>query len=248
MTDLIPPRTSLTRQAVFYTTRWSMVLSAQGKASGDAFESLELLCRQYWAPLYAYVRHRGHAVHDAQDLTQSFFGRLLEKEWLTSAERERGRFRSFLLMALKRFLANEWDREQTLKRGGGMHFISLDAEQAEGMYAAGLLTTMPADSLYEKRWALTVLDNVMRRLREEHEAAGRSSEYEQLRTWLTAERGTIPYDELGSALGMTPASARSAVHRLRKRFREVFREEVAGTVASPDDVEDEMRAVVAALA
>ena len=233
-----------TSHAAFLTTRWSMVLSAQDRVTGDA---LETLCRQYWPPLYAYLRHRGHSAHDAQDLTQAFFARLLEKEWLAVVEQEKGRFRSFLLMALKRFLANELDRAHTLKRGGGMEFISLDAEVAESFYVAGHVATLPPDSLYERRWAFTVLEMVMRRLREEHEAAGRQAEYESLRPWLTAERGDVPYDDLAAALGMTPASARSAVHRLRKRFREMFREEVAGTVADPADVEDEMRAVVAAL-
>lgn len=243
-----PPDPSHTQHAAFYTTRWSVVLSAQGKSSGDAFESLEALCRQYWPPLYAYVRHRGHAPHDAQDLTQAFFARLLEKEWLTAVDREKGRFRSFLLMALKRFLANEWDRSRTQRRGGGVEWVSLDSEHAENLYAAGSVSALPADLLYEKRWAFTVLESVMRRLRDEHDTAGRLAEFERLKPCLTAERGDISYDELAAALGMEPASARSAVHRLRKRFRDIFREEIAGTVADAADVDDEMRAVVAALA
>lgn len=248
MSSRLPPKASITGHAAFHTTRWSVVLAAQGKSSGqDAFSSLEALCRQYWPPLYAYVRHRGHAAHDAQDLTQAFFARLLEKDWLTAADRESGRFRSFLLMALKRFLSNEWDRSRAQKRGSGADWISLDGVEAEVLYARGDLAMLPADSLYEKRWALTLLETVMRRLREEQENAGRLAEYETLKPCLTAERGAIPYDELALALKMEPASARSAVHRLRKRFREIFREEVAGTVAHPGDVEDEMRAVVAAL-
>lgn len=223
------------------------MLSAQGKSSSDAFESLETLCRQYWRPLYSYVRHRGHSAHDAQDLTQEFFSRLLEKDWLLAAEREKGRFRSFLLMALKRFLANEWDRSRAQKRGAGVALISMDTEFAESQYAADQHTKLPADSLYERRWAMTLLENVMVCLRQEHEAAGRLAEYEILKPCLTAERGDIPYDELATALGLEPASARSAVHRLRKRFREVFRAEVAGTVANPGDVDDEMRAVITAL-
>lgn len=248
MPSSLSPKASITGHAAFQTTRWSVVLAAQGKSSGeDAFSSLEALCRQYWPPLYAYVRHRGHAAHDAQDLTQAFFARLLEKDWLTAADRESGRFRSFLLMALKRFLANEWDHSRAQKRGGGAEWISLDAVEAESLYARSDIAALPAESLYEKRWALTLLETVMRRLREEQEHAGRLGEYETLKPCLTAERGTIPYEELALALKMEPASARSAVHRLRKRFREIFREEVAGTVAHPGDVEDEMRAVVAAL-
>lgn len=232
------------RRAVFHTTRWSVVLAAQGKSSKDARQSLETLCNQYWAPLYAYVRHRGHAEHDAQDLTQAFFARLLEKDWLATAESERGRFRTFLLMALKRFLANEWDRSQALKRGGSAKIVSLDAVEPISLPDSQALSV---ESLYERRWALTLLESVMQRLREEHEAAGRLAEYERLKPCLTAERGGIDYDALAAALNMQPASARSSVHRLRKRFRELFRDEVAGTVADPSDVDDEMRAVIDAL-
>lgn len=208
---------------------------------------MEALCLQYWPPLYAYVRHRGHSAHDAQDLTQAFFARLLEKDWLAAADQERGRFRTFLLMALKRFLSNERDYAQAQKRGGGMHAISLDADAAEGLYAGRDLSTLPADSLFERRWALTVLETVMARLRGEYEALGKLGEYELLKPCLTAERGDIPYDQLAAAMNLEPASARSSVHRLRKSFRDMFREEIASTVADPADVDDEMRAVIAAL-
>ncbi len=240
------PKPFPTRHPAFQTTRWSVVLAAQGKSSRDAFQSLEALCRQYWPPLYAYVRQRGHAVHDAQDLTQSFFARLLERDWLTAADREHGRFRSFLLMALKRFLANEWDRAQTQKRGGAAEIISLDLGAAERIPMPDS-SIVSAESLFERRWALTLLETVMRRLRDEHETAGRLAEFEQLKSSLTAERGGTDYATLAAVLKMEPVSARSSVHRLRKRFREVFREEVAGTVADPADVEEEMRAVIAAL-
>lgn len=246
----LPPSgsgSSPTRHAAFHHTRWSIVLAAQGKAPGDPCAALEVLCKQYWPPLYAYIRHRGYPAHDAQDLTQAFFARLLAAEWVVAADRDKGRFRSFLLMALKRFLSNEWDRSQTQKRGGRVEFLSLDAEVAETLYATGKLATMPAESLYERRWAITVLESVMARLRQEHEASGRGAEYELLKPWLTAEHGTVPYAQLAAELKVAPASARSGVHRLRKRFREVFREEIAGTVADPADVDDEIRAVVAAL-
>lgn len=246
MTDSRSPvMPELPQRATFRTTRWSVVFAAQGKSSGaDAMQSLEALCRQYWPPLYAYVRHRGHAVHDAQDLTQAFFARLLEKDWLAAADRERGRFRTFLLMALKRFLANEWDRSQTQKRGGGVKIINMEA--AESISIPDPQVTN-AESLFERRWAFTLLESVMDRLRDEHEAAGRITQYEQLKPCLTVARGSIDYEALGAALGMQPASARSSVHRLRKRFRELFRDEVSSTVADPADVEDEMRAVIAAL-
>ena len=239
-----PPASAIDRRAVFHTTRWSVVLAAQGKSNKDARQALEALCKQYWAPLYAYVRHRGHAEHDAQDLTQAFFARLLEKDWLATAESERGRFRTFLLMALKRFLANEWDRSQTLKRGGSTRIVSLDAVEPVSLPD---LKAMSVESLYERRWALALLESVMRRLRDEHEAADRLAEYERLKPCLTAQRGGIDYEALAAALNVQSVSARSSVHRLRKRFRELFRDEVAGTVADPGDVDDEMRAVIAAL-
>lgn len=233
--------------AGFHTTRWSMVLAAQRGSSSDASASLEALCQQYWRPLYAYVRYRGYSTHDAQDLTQEFFARLLQKQWLNAVDPARGRFRSFLLMAMKRFLANEWDRSRARKRGTGLAPISLDAALAEGLLAQDVSTQEPPDSAYDRRWALTLLENVMHRLRQEHEVAGRLDEYELLKPSLTAGHKDVRYQELADALHMEPASARSAVHRLRKRFREMFRDEVAGTLANPAELEDEMRAVIAAL-
>lgn len=233
--------------ASFHTTRWSLVLSAQQPSSSDASTSLEALCQQYWRPLYAYVRHRGYTTHDAQDLTQEFFARLLQKQWLNAVDPAKGRFRSFLLMAMKRFLANEWDRSRAQKRGAGLAIISLDAAVAEHLLAQDLSTQMSPDSAYERRWALTLLENVMHRLRQEHEQVGRLSDYELLKPCLTAGRKDVHYQELATALGMEPASVRSAVHRLRKRFREIFRDEVTATLADPAEVEDEMRAVIAAL-
>ncbi len=225
-----------------------MVLAACGPASSEdaSSRSLEMLCRQYWPPLYAYVRQRGHSVHDSQDLTQAFFARLLERDWLSAADRERGRFRSFLLMAMKRFLANEWDRLRTEKRGGKVSFLSLDMALAEGMPIPDP-KSVPGEALFDQRWALSLLEIVMRRLRAEHDNAGRSAEYEKLKPSLTAERGGVDYGTLAAALKMEPASARSAVHRLRKRFREIFREEVSATVNDPVEVDDEMRALIAAL-
>jgi RNA polymerase sigma-70 factor (ECF subfamily) len=242
-----PSDVSHTRHAGFHTTHWSLVLAAQGGSEGEVSQSLETLCQRYWPPLYAYVRHRGHSPHDAQDLTQAFFARLLEKDWLTAAHPEGGRFRSFLLMALKRFLANEWDRTTAQKRGGGLVFLSLDAAHAESVFATAPPSALPAEALFEKRWALTLLERVMTRLRQEHNTSGRQGDYELLKPCLTTARGDIRYDELAVALNITPASARSVVHRLRKRFREIFREEVAATLADPADVDDEMRAVIAAL-
>lgn len=229
---------------MFHTTRWSVVIAARGTPSREATESLEALCQQYWPPLYAYVRHRGYSEHDAQDLTQAYFTRVLEKGWLNVADRERGRFRSFLLMTLKRFLANEWDRMKSRKRGGHAHVISLSALE---QISIADHHAMSPDLVFEKRWALTILEATMNRLRNEYDTAGRLADYERLKPCLTAGRGNIDYELLGEASNMTPASARSSVYRLRKRFRELFRNEVAGTVVNPQDVDDEMRSLIAAL-
>lgn len=239
-----PIQPALHQPAAFHTTRWSVVLAARGKSAG-ARASLEALCKQYWHPLYAYVRQRGYSEHDAQDLTQAYFARLLEKGWLNAADRDRGRFRTFLLMTLKRFLANEWDRSQSQKRGGATQIVSLSATEQSLIPDANAAS---AESLFELRWAVTMLEAALHRLRSEYEAASRLADYECLKPCLTAQRGSIDYANLAATLNMTPASARSAVHRLRKRFRDVFREEVASTVADPADVEDEMRSLLAALA
>lgn len=238
------PKSLPARPAKFHTTRWSVVLAAQGKSTSSATASLEALCKQYWDPLYAYIRHRGHSEHDAQDLTQAYFARLLEKGWLEAADPERGRFRSFLLMTLQRFLANEWDRSQSQKRGGGAQIISLNAADPLVLPDASAMT---AESIFEQRWAVALLETALQRLRSEYEAVGRHADYEHLKPCLTAQRGSIDYTALAAALQMAPASTRSAVHRLRKRFRELFREEVAATVADPADVDDELRSIVAAL-
>lgn len=238
------PTRGRNQMALFRTTRWSVVFAAQGKTSAEVRSALEILCRQYWPPLFAYVRFRGNSEQDSQDLTQEFFARLLEKGWLTAADNERGRFRTFLLVAMKRFLANEWDRAQTQKRGGSVRFITIDAANRISIPDQKGIS---AESHFERDWALTLLELAMSRLKEEHESTDRIALFEKLKPCLTAERGNIDYVRLAADLKMEPASARSAVHRLRKRFREIFREEVAGTVADPDEVDDEIRSVIAAL-
>jgi RNA polymerase sigma factor (sigma-70 family) len=234
-----------TRCAQFHTTRWSVVVRAQGPAMRAVDESLESLCRQYWPPLYAYVRNRGHPPHDAQDLTQEFFARLLEKNWLATADRSQGRLRSFLLTAMKRFLANEWDRSHAAKRGGLHAITSMDTEEGEQLLATA--ATLPDEPAFDRSWALTLLKSTLHHLRAEYEQAGKHREYERIKPALTASRGEIDYDTIAADLRVLPASARSLVHRLRKRFRELFREEVAGTVATPEEIDDEMRALVATL-
>ena len=236
-----PRETLAAPPPLFVTTRWSVVLAARGKSSPESATALETLCRAYWQPLYAYVRGSGHAPHDAQDLTQEFFARLLAKDFLRAASREKGRFRTFLRVCLKRFLANEWDRQRALKRGGGEPTTSLDTAVAEQRFAAELAAGEPPDRLYERQWAMTLLEQAMVRLRSDYTAAGKVAEFEQLKSTLTAERGQIPYAALAAALGTTEGTARVAVHRLRKRYREMFRAAVADTVSEPEEVDDEVR-------
>lgn len=236
-----------TRSPRFATTRWTVVLAACGHASPDGEAALEALCRAYWFPLYAYVRRRGRSPHDAQDLTQAFFQKLLEKSWLEAASQERGRFRTFLLVALKRFLANAHDAATAAKRGGGVTFVAADSPAAESRYLAESARPPDADALYERRWALALLERVMARLREEYETTGRAADFEQLKAWLTAGRGEVPYAEVARELGASEGAARVAVHRLRKRFREIFRECVADTVAGPAEVDAELRHIAAIL-
>ncbi len=233
---------------LFATTRWTVVLAARDKALPQSEEALESLCRTYWYPLYAFVRRLGHQRADAQDLTQEFFARLLAKEWLAGADREKGRFRTFLIVALKRFLANEWDRVHREKRGGHAPHFSLDTELAEARYQAEPARELPADRIYERRWALTLLENTMNRLREEFGQAGKASEFERLKVFLTADKSAIACADVARDLGLSEGATRVAVHRLRRRFREIFREEVAHTVAACEDVEEELRHLLSALA
>jgi RNA polymerase sigma-70 factor (ECF subfamily) len=234
-------------RARFATTRWTMVLAAGKRASPSAARALEDLCRAYWYPLYAYARRRGYTKEDAEDQTQAFFARLLEKEYLRSAEREKGKFRTFLLVAFQRFLANEWDRSRAQKRGGGQIPVQLDASTAERRYHAEPADNLSADKIYERRWALTLIEQTMTRLRDEFATAGRTKEFDQLKVFLTADRDTIPYVELAEKLGQNEGALRVAVHRLRKRFRELFRQEIAETVASPDEIDAELRHLLTVL-
>jgi RNA polymerase sigma factor (sigma-70 family) len=243
-----PGDPSASASPVFVTTRWTVVLAARDKALPQSEAALESLCRAYWYPLYAYVRRLGHQTADAQDLTQEFFVRLLAKEWLASADREKGRFRTFLIVALKRFLANEWDRVHREKRGGHAPHFSLDTELAEARYQSDSALELTADRIYERRWALTLLENTMNRLRAEFAQAGKAAEYERLKVFLTADKSDIAYADVARALSTSEGAARVAVHRLRRRFREVFREEVAHTVAAAEDVEEELRHLLSALA
>jgi RNA polymerase sigma-70 factor (ECF subfamily) len=199
------------------------------------------LCRTYWYPLYASVRRRGHSPEDAQDLTQAFFAHLLEKQTLALADRERGLFRTFLLTALKNFLHKEWEKARAEKRGGLHSFISLDAQDAEGRYRAEPVNDLSPDRLYDKRWATTLLDQVMARLREEFGVGKRQALFDALSQHLWGERDGASHKELAARFGLTESNVGATIHRLRARYRELLRAEIAHTVATPAEVDDELR-------
>ena len=224
-----------------------MVLTAGRSDTTRARNALARLCQTYWHPLYAYVRRLGNSPPDAQDLTQEFFARLLAKNYLADADESRGRFRSFLLTALKHFLANEWDKARAQKRGGGQVPIPIDLGSAETACRFEPADTTTAEKIYERRWALTLLEQVLHRLREEYVRAGREKLFEQLKPTLTEASRTVRYAEIAARLGMSEGAVKVAVHRLRLRYREVLRAEIADTVASPGEVEDELRSLFAAL-
>ncbi|MDG2125631.1 MAG: sigma-70 family RNA polymerase sigma factor [Verrucomicrobiales bacterium] len=228
----------------FSTTRWSLVVAASG-SEGEL--ALGELCERYWYPLYVFVRRQGRSAADAEDLTKAFFAKLLEMGWLGAADRERGRFRSFMLVAFKRFLANEWDRERAAKRGGGRTIYSLDTKIAESRFAAEPDSRLPLEREYEKRWAMTLLGRAMSGLRAEYESGGKVKDFEVLKGYLTVERGGVPYGEVAVEMGLSEVGARSAMSRMRKRFRDLFRGAIADTVVEPAEVDDEVRHVVAAL-
>jgi RNA polymerase sigma-70 factor (ECF subfamily) len=237
----LPSSEAAAPRPVFVTTHWSVVLSAQAKGSAKSSEALETLCRTYWYPLYAYARRAGHSPADAEDLTQSFFARLLEKDYLQSAARDKGKFRTFLLVALKRFLANEWDRQHAQKRGGFVPVVSIDQDQAEARFAAEPAHNVGPDVLFDRQWALTLLDSAMSRLQQEYTATGRTRLFETLRSLLVKDESASPYAEIAARLNLTEPAVKMAVHRLRTRYREVLREEIVQTVSSAAEVEEELR-------
>jgi RNA polymerase sigma-70 factor (ECF subfamily) len=230
----------------FVTTQWSMILAAKDKRPHKGANALEVLCRTYWNPVYGYVRGSGYAPADAQDLTQSFFERLLERDFLRLVDPEKGRFRTFLKVAIKRHLGHKWEESHARKRGGGTTHVSLDTaiiEQTTGLGA----NDSNADELYDRDWALALLRSVTDQLDQEYRDAGGTEDLGVLRPYLTAERGAIPYKEIACQLKTSDAAARVAIHRLRKRFRSLFREAVASTTADPSELDDEVRHIITVL-
>ena len=239
--------TEPTRIQFFATTHWSVVLAARETDSPEADAALAELCRTYWYPLYAFVRRKGHNPHDAEDLTQAFFARLLKKNYVAQADRERGRFRTYLLAALIHFLADEWDKARRLKRSGSREIISFDAPSAEERYRLEPADQLDAAKLYERRWVTTLFDKVLARLEEEFRNSGKRELFEGLKSSLLAEESGSSYAQLGERLGLKEDAVKQAVHRMRRRYRELFREEIARTVAGPGEVEGELKHLFAVL-
>ena len=234
---------SATGAARFGTTQWSVVL----KAGQGAEEALVKLCKVYWPPLYAYSRRHGHAVHEAQDLTQAFFAHLLENRGLASVAPSKGRFRSFLLASLRHFLDNEWHKAHTLKRGGQQVFISWDELKPEERGALEPCDHLTPEKMFNRRWALMLLERVMNQLRNECMAARKGEVFERLRDYLTGDNAGRPYHEIAAELNMSEGAVKVTVHRLRRRFGELVRGQIERTVANPDEVDDEIRQLFSAL-
>ncbi len=231
--------------ACFATTHWSVLLAARGEVGEpQAAAALEQLCRGYWYPLYACVRRRGYKPQDAQDLTQGFFAALLTGKYLAQAKRERGRFRTFLLTAFDNFLHNEHDRAVALKRGGGREVVSWEEHTAEELFAQEPAGALSPEQVFEKRWATTLLEGVLSRLREESIHAARQELFDQLKPHLWGEDEATPYAQLATRFNMTVSAIKVTVHRLRQRYREVLREEIAQTVADAAEIDSEIQYLI----
>jgi RNA polymerase sigma-70 factor (ECF subfamily) len=232
----------------FAATRWSMVLAAaRGRQTPRAAAAMAELCRIYWYPLYAFIRRHGHDAHEAEDLTQEFFARLLEKDFLEGIAPDKGKFRSFLLAALQHFLANQWDRGRAQKRGGGRTIVSLDAISAEGRFRLEPAHDQTPEKLFERQWALTVLERVLAGLQADFAAGGKAALFEALKGVLTGSRESADYAAISAQLGMSAGAVKVAAHRIRRRYRELLRSEIAQTVGDPAEIDDEIRYLLGCL-
>ena len=229
----------------FPTTAWTVVSRARSGVDTEAREALAFLCAAYWLPLYSFARRLGHASEDALDLTQGYFALLIEKDYLGDVRLREGRFRAFLLTSFRHFLSKERDRAGALKRGGGRVLLSIDAQEAEGRHADEPLETLDPEALFERRWALTILERAMVRLRHEFAADGRAVEFEQLEGYLTGIEPKAPYQSAAERLGTTEGAIKKMVHRLRRRYGQLLREEIAATVADPEEIDAELRHLLA---
>ncbi|MBI5385943.1 MAG: sigma-70 family RNA polymerase sigma factor [Verrucomicrobia bacterium] len=241
------PNTGAGGRAWFATTHWSVVLAAAKTSAPGAQEALEALCRAYWPPIFTYVRRRGHPLEEAQDLVQEFFARFLQKKYFAQADPTRGRFRNFLLTAIQHFLVGEWQKSASLKRGGGQFLISWEELRMEPE-----AETEPADfetpeSAYERQWAVTLLEHACQLLGEEYAAAGKQPLFDHLKGFVWGGRSELPYAQVGEQLGMSEGAVKVAVHRLRQRYGQLLRQEVAQTVAHPEEVDEELRYLVSVM-
>jgi len=225
----------------FHTTHWTDVLAAGAEDSSEANEALARLCQTYWLPIYAFIRKRGHGPQQAQDLTQEFFAGFLEKRRVAQAARDRGRFRSFLMTSVENFLRNAHDRSQAQKRGGGRSLISLDNQDAEALYLEARSDDADPAAAFEQRWASTLLQTVLRRLQDEFVTGGRADLFDALQTHLWGDADSTSYPLLAERFAMTVANVKTTAHRLRARYRELLREEIARTVSHPGEIDDEIR-------
>jgi len=223
------------------TTRWSVVLAARDSDTRQCAQALELLCQSYWFPLYAFVRRQGHSPDQAGDLTQGFFAQLLEKGWLAKITHQEGRFRNFLMVAMKHFISNERAKERAQKRGGGRRILRLDIENAETRYRIEPADKTSPEQVYERQWALTLLDQVLVSLKAEYAKKGKSKVFDLLKHSLTGQRDRLDYDDLAEQLSATEGAVRVMVHRLKQRYRQLLREHIAHTVATPEEVDLEMQ-------
>ena len=248
MPDITPKYTTPSGAGRFATTHWSVILAASDSASTQHEPALSTLCQTYWFPLYAYLRRRGYDSHQAEDYTQGFFAGILERKGLQKADPKYGKFRSFLLASLKNFLADEWDHSHAQKRGGDKKVLSLDFDAAASRYEREPEHPISPEKLFERSWALTVLTRAMDRLKAESSASDKQQLFEHLKIYLTAEKDAVPYRKVAGKLEMTEAAVKVAVHRLRRRYRELVRDEIAQTVTTEAQVDEEIRDLFVALA
>lgn len=245
-----PPDEHVAQEAgvgVFATTHWSMVVAAGDAKSPESMAALEKLCCAYWYPLYAYVRRKGYRAEDAQDLTQEFFARLLSRNYLSVADRNKGKFRSFLLGSLEHFLAREWTKSHAQKRGSGRTLLSLDGTDAENRYLLEPVDTLTADKIFARRWATTLLDQAMSRLRDECVGHGKKALFREAEGLLSGEKGEAPYVEIATKLNMSEGAVKVAIHRLRQRYGDLVRAEIAQTVANQQEADEELSYLFAVL-
>ena len=231
----------------FETTRWSVVRTAAAGSSSQARHALQTLCSTYWYPLYTYIRHQGNSAEDAKDLIQEFFTQFLEKDYLNDVDPAKGKFRSFLLASVNHFLSNQRDRARAVKRGGRVTFLPLDFDSVEERYVGVASQTQSPEKLFDRAWALATLESTLARLRQEYDKSGKSALFDRLKGTLTGQEDRVPYQEVGAELGLSEGAVKVAVHRLRRRYRDLLLEEIAATLAEGESVDEELHHLFSAI-